>query len=56
MAYRLHVEKKHRATKGGTRPRRIRKGQTGGRILRVEKCGTREVSHHATRGIRSVRV
>lgn len=55
MTYKLHIERKHRVTKSGTKPRRIIKGQPYGRILSTEKRGNREVTHHATRGIRSVR-
>lgn len=33
MGYKLPVEKKHRLTKGGTRPRQIAKGEAHGRTL-----------------------
>lgn len=33
MGYKLHVEKKHRLTKGGKRPLRIAKGEAFGRTL-----------------------
>jgi len=33
MGFKLHVEKKHRITKGGNRPLQIAKGQPHGRTL-----------------------
>lgn len=41
MSYKLHIEKAHRKTKGGDRPRQIEKGVPFGRTLRVYQTLTR---------------
>ncbi len=68
MGYKLACEKEHRATKGGTRPLRIAKGEPFGRVLRTDyrpgyqdamRATARDciVSMHATKGrrVRSTR-
>lgn len=68
MGYKLHVEKKHRLTKGGKRPMKIEKGVPFGRTLDTQyrpgfMDGTRKlardviVTMHATKGrrVRSLR-
>lgn len=59
MTYKLPVERAHRAAHGGSRPRRIVKGDYEGRILRITRRTIngvlRELRVHATRGVRDLR-
>ena len=53
MTYKLAVEKKHRASKGGKRAGKITKGEPHGRVLhsRYDEKTDEIVLTHSTRGV-----
>ena len=48
MGYKLEIEKSHRETKGGNRPRAIQKHTPSGRTLRIHQATDEDVDGNRT--------